>query len=78
MKYAILAGIEEYESGSGISNLRFACRDVYSIARALRERCGFDEVRVLADRDDPEFGGQREGNPTDSAILRRLSTRPPS
>ena len=72
MKYAILAGIEEYESGSGISNLRFACRDVYSIARALRERCGFDEVRVLADRDDPEFGGQREGNPTDSAILKAL------
>ncbi len=72
MKYAILAGIEEYESGSGISNLRFACRDVYSIARALRERCGFDEVRVLADRDDAEFGVQRVGNPTDSAILKAL------
>ena len=72
MKYAILAGIEEYESGSGISNLRFACRDVYSIGRALQEKCGFDEVRVLADKEDCEFGLQRAANPTDSGILQSI------
>lgn len=73
MRYALLAGVEIYEPGSGITDVKYACRDVYGVGHALQKHCGFEEVRILADQDDQDFGMSRVGNPTDAAILNALT-----
>jgi len=47
-KHALLIGVENYRDEM-ISRLRFARADATALAERLRERCGFDHVRVLAD-----------------------------
>ncbi len=47
-KYALLVGVEDYRDKM-ISRLQFACADATALAARLRDRCGFDHVRVLAD-----------------------------
>jgi formylglycine-generating enzyme required for sulfatase activity len=64
-KYALLVGVEEYEPGSGLSPLKYAGNDALAVGRVLRESCGFDTVRVLADRDG-------QGLPTSGNILNEL------
>lgn len=73
MKHAFLVGVEDYEVGSGITPVKYARRDVYGIGHALQKYCGFEEVRILADQDDTDFGMCRVGNPTDSFIRRSLT-----
>ena len=46
-KLALLIGVEDYRDAL-ISPLRFARADVIGLADGLRERCAFDDVRVLA------------------------------
>ena len=48
-RVALLVGVEEYTDPE-ISPLRFARADVTALGEALRDRCRFDRVRVLADR----------------------------
>lgn len=69
-KYALLVGIEQY--GSGITRLQYACRDVYGIGRALSQACCFDQVRILADQEDRDYGQSRIDLPTDLNILNAL------
>ena len=47
-KFALLVGVEEYRDKM-ISRLQFACADAAAVAERLRDRCGFEQVRVLAD-----------------------------
>ena len=47
-KYALLVGVEDYRDQM-ISRLRFARADAIALAERLRDRCGFDHVRLLAD-----------------------------
>ena len=47
-KFALLVGVEEYRDQM-ISRLQFARADATALAERLRDRCGFDQVRVLAD-----------------------------
>jgi hypothetical protein len=47
-KHALLVGVEEYRDKM-ISRLQFARADATALAERLRDRCGFDNVRVLAD-----------------------------
>jgi len=49
-KHALLVGVEDYRDEM-ISPLRFARADATALADRLRDRCGFDHVRVLADED---------------------------
>lgn len=46
-KYALLVGVEDYRDKM-ISRLNFACADATALAERLSDRCGFDQVRVLA------------------------------
>ncbi|MCC5828725.1 MAG: caspase family protein [Phycisphaeraceae bacterium] len=52
-KYALLVGVSRY-SDPDITDLNFAANDALDIGTCLRERCGFDEVQILA------TGGQLE------------------
>ncbi|MFW6106656.1 MAG: SUMF1/EgtB/PvdO family nonheme iron enzyme, partial [bacterium] len=47
-RYALLIGVEEYRDKM-ISRLNFARADARALAHRLRDRCAFDNVRVLAD-----------------------------
>ena len=47
-KYALLVGVETYRD-SAFSRLRFARADATALAERLRDRCGFDHIRLLAD-----------------------------
>jgi len=47
-KYALLAGVEEYQPNSRVSNLKYAVRDAVELGKALRTSCGFDHVCVFA------------------------------
>ncbi len=47
-KHALLIGVERYLD-LRITPLLFATADVMALEARLRDRCGFDEVRVLAD-----------------------------
>ena len=47
-KFALLAGVEEYQPNSSISNLKYAVRDAVELGKALRSSCGFDHVCVFA------------------------------
>lgn len=51
-KHALLVGVEEYRDQM-ISRLRFARADADALAERLCDRCGFDQVRVLADDSGP-------------------------
>ena len=47
-KHALLVGVEDYRDKM-ISRLQFARADATALAERLCDRCGFDNVRVLAD-----------------------------
>ena len=47
-KFALLVGVEDYRDKM-ISRLNFARAGATALAERLRDRCGFDQVRVLAD-----------------------------
>src|SRR5581483_5357468 len=47
-KFALLVGVESYED-EHITPLKFAGADVRALAERLRDRCGFQHVRVLAE-----------------------------
>jgi len=47
-KHALIVGVEEYRDRM-ISRVRFARADAQALAERLRERCAFDNVRLLAD-----------------------------
>ena len=47
-KQALLVGVEDYRDKM-ISRLNFARADAADLAERLRDRCGFDHVRVLAE-----------------------------
>ena len=49
-KIALLVGVEEYRDQM-ISRLQFARADAMALSERLRSCCGFDQVRVLADKD---------------------------
>ncbi len=54
-KHALIVGVEDYRDRM-ISRLNFARADATSLAGRLRDRCGFDHVRLLADdsgKDEP-------------------------
>lgn len=46
-KDAVVVGVNEYPSDSGLAKLRFAEADARELDRALRERCGFKTTLLL-------------------------------
>jgi len=58
-KYALIAGVETYEANSGISDLRYAERDAEELAKALKNRCGFDHISLFAGNATGSLGPAR-------------------
>jgi uncharacterized caspase-like protein len=63
-RHALLIGVERYQD-ERITPLRWASADAKALGRALRDRCGFAEVTVLA-------GEGTDGEPTVAKILEAL------
>ena len=59
-KHALLVGVERYEDPA-IDSLKFAAADASALGAKLREICGFDRIRILADGDATR--------PTKNAVL---------
>ena len=49
-KHALLIGVEDYRDES-ISPLNYACSDAKALGADLSDKCGFDNVRVLASKE---------------------------
>lgn len=64
----MVVGVSDYEDPE-ITDLSFAARDAAEVAGALREDCGFDEIRLL------HSGGERE--PTLGKVLDALRNLSP-
>ncbi|MCA3370936.1 MAG: SEL1-like repeat protein [Roseomonas sp.] len=70
-KVALLIGAQDYDAQNEIAPLSCARNDALVFSRVLKERCGFDTVRVLAG----EGVAGSDGRPTKNAIrqeIRRL------
>lgn len=52
-KVALLVGVSQYRDAR-IAPLRFVQRDTWALADCLRQTCGFDDVRVLAEAVAPQ------------------------